>query len=61
MASKMARMIRKKSEFASILIIFNSALFNIALILDIEKESLGRYIVKLDEELSLMELALVFD
>lgn len=55
----MARQIRQKPEFSHLPILFNSALSNPALIRDIENESLGRYIVKFDEELMLHELAVI--
>lgn len=52
----MVRKIKQQPEYASVPVLFNSALSNPALISDIESENLGRYIVKYDKNLIVAEV-----
>lgn len=53
----MVRKVKELSQYSTVPILFNSALSNPTLIMDIEQENLGRYIVKYDKELILAEVA----
>lgn len=56
-----ARKVKETPQAKEIPILFNSALSNPALIADIEKENLGRYLVKFDEELILKQLSITLN
>lgn len=56
----LAREIKAIPEYSKIPVLFNTALSNPALVSDIEKEGLGRYLVKFDSDLILKELKSLF-
>lgn len=56
----MAREIRSMPAYTDTPILFNSALSNAALISDLEKEGLGRYLVKFDTDLIVRNLEIIF-